>query len=113
MQRKISLAIVSSFIFLGCSQVPPKPNVKLCTIDLPRQQLICADTQEVRRIDQTTYKAIYNHVRINTIQKIPLSDADKFIVFSPQDWQKVSVYMKTLRDFAQSKADQCPMLGSL
>lgn len=105
MQRKTPPIILFSFLFWGCAQIPEKPAVDLCTIDLPREQLICAPTVKVQAIEQVeNAKAFVRNAR--GVYKIPLKNADKFVAFSPDDWAKVSAYAKTLREIVKQNCNQ-------
>jgi hypothetical protein len=101
------LAIVSSALTVACAGLPSRPAVDLCTIDLPRNQLICSPTGDVKSVDDATYAKIVRMVENHPQRKrIPLERSDRYICFAPDDWQKVSVYMKSLREYAQ-KARAC------
>lgn len=81
------------FVF-SCNDLPPKPQGELCTIDLPRQQLICS---EIPSDDTTPPKPS---------RKIPLDLSDKYIAFSPDTWENVVNYIRTLKIIAESKKAQ-------
>jgi hypothetical protein len=100
--QTIYLVIVSSALAAACAGLPDRPAVDLCTIDLPRAQLICSPTGDVKSVDDATYSKIVRMVENHPQRKrIPLERSDRYICFAPDDWQKVSVYMKSLRDYAQ------------
>lgn len=100
----IAFSALALVALSGCAGLPPKPNVNLCTIDVPRAQLICAPTMKLTKPEQAQFETIVSYVEMNATKKIPLTEADKFIAFSPDDWQLVVIYMKTLRDYATQKA---------
>lgn len=87
-------------ITLSCARVPKKPVVDLCIIDLPRNQLICASTDE-DRISYTDYTKAREYIMAQKeIKVIPLGESDKYVCFSPKHWQSVNIYLKKLRDYA-------------
>jgi hypothetical protein len=100
----IAFSALALVALSGCAGVPDKPNVKLCTIDYPRHQLICAPTQKLTQPEQVEFHELVPFVRANATDKVPLDKADKFIAFSPDDWGAIVVYMKTLRDYATQKS---------
>lgn len=114
MLRMILLAIVFSIFFIGCGSIPEKPNVPLCTVylvkddqnevDYSRSRLICAYTQGLTDIDKSGYRDVVSYIYTNKNQfQLPLSASDKYIAFSPDSWEDVSVYMKDLRNAAQKR----------
>lgn len=91
---------------VGCggASVPPLPDAELCTIDLPRSQLICFNVGGLkfqRRTSLNSLKTWLEHNRDANI--IPLENADKFIAFSPASWEAVSSYQKEMRLIIEQK----------
>jgi hypothetical protein len=102
--RKLLKIVFSSFLIMGCTGFPKKPNVPLCVIDMPRQQLTCAPTGDINSVDKTKYGEMVDYIKKHPGNyKIPLDKADKYIAFSPVAWQDISVYLKTLRDVAEKR----------
>ena len=98
MRLKTLLATLSSSLLVSCANVPDKPDVHICTIDIPRSQLICAPTRQLTKLEQAEGRRLRQYILTNDgVVKLPLLSADKYISMSPDDWQKVSAYMKELR----------------
>ena len=90
------------FLFLvGCEGMPPKPAGELCTIDLPRDQLICCPLSKFeKRTDLITLK------ETPTCTNVALELADKYIAVSPDTWGNIVLYTGKL----ERKADRCQKL---
>lgn len=73
--------------------MPPLPDGELCTIDLPRSQLICCPIAKAE-----SEKQLYSG---DQCHNLPLSESDKFIAFSPETWENVVNYIKTLKLMAE------------
>lgn len=81
-----------SFLLSACAGMPPPPNGELCTIDLPRNQLICCPISE---------KSAQLNLSDPACRKIPIALADKYVAFSPETWGNVSNYIKQLGALAE------------
>lgn len=101
---RLSLLTISSILLVSCAGLPPKPKGDLCVIDIPRDRLVCAP---ISGADKP--KDLYDpqkFLRKSETVDLPLHDADKYVSFSPDTWENVSVYMKQLEDMIQHKNDK-------
>ena len=96
-----TLAIISSLLVISCAGVtlPDKPQGNICTVDLPRLQLICAPINSAENIHDVFDK---NFFETREVTKIPLSDVDKYIAFSPDTWGNVHIYIKNLENLIKN-----------
>jgi hypothetical protein len=92
---RCSLFFVTIIFLTACEKMPPLPSGDLCTIDLPREQLICCPIAKAES-EKQLYEGDQCH-------NVALADADKYIAFSPKTWENVVIYIKTLK----MAAEQC------
>lgn len=90
-------AIMLPFV-ISCNELPEKPNGDLCTIDLPRKQLICSEIPKDETAPTTPPK------------KISLELADKYVAFSPETWKNIVLYIQELKMLAESKKAQLELI---
>lgn len=76
-QRKFALLIVS-LVFSSCGKLPNKPEVENCII-----------------IESLGLSACFNN-QTGEERDIPLSEMDKFVCFSPEDWTETLTYIRLL-----------------
>ena len=90
MDKKIAAL---SFLLSGCAGIPTPPSGELCTIDLPRRQLICCPIS-AQQVSKMTFTDPF-------CRKMKIDLADKYIAFSPETWGKVSKYIQDLSAVAE------------
>lgn len=95
--RKLLLTSQMVVFSCGYKALPNKPEGQLCTIDLPRNQLLCYPINPAKRSLQVS------RMRESELNVIPLNNADRYIAFSPDTWSNVSFYMKELKRVAKKK----------
>ena len=81
--------VLLSGIFLSsCGSLPAKPKIEICGHDQPNSQAECYDnqTQEYR--------------------SIPIESTDRYIMFSPDDWGLILVYIDKLERMLRSKRNK-------
>ena len=92
-------AMCFPLVAIGCNDLPPKPDGDLCTIDLPRNQLVCS---EIPKNDTDQPGKRY---------KLPIANADRYVCFSPDHWENIVNYIHALKDAAERKRAQLEALG--
>lgn len=90
---------ICALMTISCSEMPEKPNGDLCTIDLPRSQLICSP---IPKNDTDPPGKSF---------KTPIANADKYIAFSPETWKNISAYIQQLKILAEQKKTQLKEMG--
>jgi len=77
--KKNFVLLLGIFLFSACSGLPIKPKVEICANDVPNKQVECYDnqTQEYR--------------------SIPIESTDRYIMYSPEDWALVLLYIERLK----------------
>lgn len=80
-------------LIVACEKMPPLPDGDLCTVDLPRHQLICCPIAKAE-----SEKQLYSG---DQCHNLPIAEADKYIAFSPKTWENVVIYIKTLKMMAE------------
>lgn len=86
--------VLCLFIILGCAQLPPKPAGDLCTVDLPRAQLICCPIAGAKS-ERDLYES-------DACRNIPIALADKYVAFDPDTWENVVNYIKQLQSIGEA-----------
>lgn len=72
-------------LITGCSQLPERPGIWLCTIRLEDSILVCSNTE------------------VQDSKNISIEEANRFIAISPDDWKKVSFYIKDLKNIIEKQ----------
>jgi len=103
----ILTVLASSFYFAACQSIPEKPSISLGLVNYPALTCDFSSTESIRSIEDAEYSKILTlRARaLNSFSK-PLSECDKYIVMSPEDWEKLSTYTKKLRAYAETKCAQ-------
>jgi hypothetical protein len=71
--------LLGIFLFSSCGSLPSKPKIELCGHNAPAALAECFDNQD------------------DSFRSIPMSDTDKYIMFSPDDWGLVLRYISQLQ----------------
>jgi hypothetical protein len=99
--RLLRTLLATAFSLCACAGVPEKPDVEICSIDIGSNIGRCARTKQVQTVEDAEYHALLRRTEMTAVRHIPLSQMDKFLAFSPDDWAKVAIYMKVLREHAE------------
>lgn len=103
----ISTVLVFSFYFTSCQNLPPKPQIDLGLINYPAQTCDFSSTESLQSLEDLEYSKILL-LKAQALRNYSknLRDCDKYIVMSPEDWEKLSTYTKKLRAYAEEKCHQ-------
>lgn len=84
MRSKLLLTLLSVSL-ISCAQLPPLPQVSLCILDAPQNKFYCklVDGEEIIEVDVTS--------------------ADKYLAMSPNDFEKLQIYIEDLKKLAKQK----------
>lgn len=86
MSSKKLLIIWPIILFsLGCSKLPPRPSVYLCTYRVVDAAFLCKQVEGDAR------------------KEVPEHEAQGYVAFSPDDWVKVSAYIQELKKLAEKR----------
>jgi hypothetical protein len=102
-----AIAALAVFCFGGCSNLPPKPKGIIWIVDYPRSEVVGAPFGGFD-LNQTTYKEwVAQHkalatLKANVVRK-PLKDANKYICFDPDTWNRFDAWVKELQIYAQQR----------
>ena len=106
MQLKVwlSFLIVSVNVSCGTMGVPATPQGKLCTIDVPRDQLICFQFGGLRMKRKATMEGVRRYIEANREAEIvPINEADKYVAFDPNSWAALSGYIEEMKAIIRKK----------
>lgn len=95
-----------SLLLVACGTLPPKPIVTLCVVDYPRSQAICGETggEAVTSTRQLSYRTLVQTVKASaTVRRVPLSQLDKSVAFTPVNWEKLKNYLDQLEAAAKER----------
>ncbi len=100
MKLLIALAITFSLGCASCRELPEKPVITLCVIDVPAQICRCGETDPETfflesQIKATPLEALKASVR-GPMRREPLLSCDKSVAFRPPEWVKVRNYIDAL-----------------
>jgi hypothetical protein len=70
--------LLGIFLFSSCGSLPRKPSIDICSHDAPSFEVECYNNQT------------------GNFKTIPIEKTDKFIMFSPDDWGLVLLYIGKL-----------------
>lgn len=76
--KKSFVLLLGIYLFSACGSLPPKPKVEICGHDQVNQQAECYDNQN------------------NEYRSIHIEQTDRYIMFSPDDWGLVLMYVDKL-----------------
>ena len=103
----ILTALAFSCSFIACQGIPPKPQINLGLINIPAQTCDFSSTESIKTLEDLEYSKILSlQARALGNFSMPLAACDKFVVMSPEDWEKLSTYTKKLRAYAEQKCTQ-------
>jgi hypothetical protein len=107
-QRSLAAIAFSFALVLACAELPPKPEIPFCTIDLPRNQAICVlltdqQANKLQGLSKTEIQQVIDDLPDETKWKEPLENFDRAVVFKPDHWGEVAKYQRKLRDYAQTQ----------
>lgn len=83
--RSKLLLILLSVSLISCSQLPPLPQVSLCVLDAPENKFYC------------------KLIEGEEVVEVNVSDADKYLAMSSNDFEKLQIYIEDLKKLAQKK----------
>ena len=73
-------------LLVACASMPDVPDIDLCIMDFPREQVIC--------------QGFVDHSRKKDIS---IEEADRYLMVSPEDWGRLRDYVGDLQD----ELEQC------
>lgn len=84
MRSKLLLTLLSVSL-ISCAQLPPLPQVSLCILDAPQNKFYCklVEGEEIIEVD--------------------VASADKYLAMSPNDFEKLQIYIEDLKKLAKQK----------
>lgn len=71
--------LLGTFLFSSCGSLPVKPKIEICAHDQVNLEVECYDNQT------------------QDYRTLPIETTDKYIMFSPDDWGLVLLYIEKLR----------------
>lgn len=100
--RFSALAVVA----VGCAGLPPKPQVPICSLDLPREQVHCVllteqQTNSLQGLEFSDFQKVLDESPGETRYTEPLVNFDRAITFKPKDWGEIAKYQRKLRAYAE------------
>lgn len=108
----ISCAILSLAFMLttsGCSNLPPKPKGTVWIVDYPRSEIVGAPFGQFN-LDTTDYWSVRGQLLFSIprtyVERKPLSDANKYICFDPDTWERFDAWVKEVQKEAERRFDK-------
>ena len=75
-----SIVLLLGILISSCGKIPPKPSIDLCIHDQPRKIVYCNNNTTGNEYD------------------LPISQTDKYLMLSPDDYQSLLIYLQKLED---------------
>lgn len=85
---KLKFVLLSGIFLSSCGSLPAKPKIEICNHDKPNLQAECYDNQT------------------GEYRSIPIESTNKYIMFSPDDWGLVLLYVDKLERRLRGKANK-------
>jgi len=86
--KKSCVLLLGIFTFSSCGSLgnlPKKPQVEICAHDVPNAQSECYDSQT------------------EEYRSLPINDTDRYIMYSPDDWGLILLYIEKLERVIKNK----------
>jgi hypothetical protein len=93
----------------SCNQVPPKPSVELCILDVANMSALCGNTSAVgiTTSEEATYNRLYSLVKTaQNATKQPLMYVEHGVALKPMQWGILQNYIHELELAAKTKCSQ-------
>lgn len=85
-QKMKFVLLFAIFLFSACGSLPKKPKVEICAHDEPALEAECFDNQNQQ------------------YRSIPIRETNRYIMFSPDDWGLILLYIDRLERSIRSKS---------
>lgn len=84
LKRKLGRLFAILIFSSSCAGLPQKPSIDICAHDQPRHEALCSNNQTGKEFD------------------IPIEQTDKFIMFNPDHWGLILLYIRQLETHVRS-----------
>jgi hypothetical protein len=98
----ISLAIFSC----ACISLPSKPEIEICVLDVPNNEVSCARTngEHFEKSGEATYNAVWGFIkRASFATRFPLEYMDRGLCLRPGEYSKSQKYTHELEIYIQTR----------
>jgi hypothetical protein len=93
---------IFSLQFMGCKNLPTKPQIQLCILDASAQRCYCSitNTEKIKDAEGLTYVSAINLIKSGDFaDEYPLVYCHKAIAFRPINWNILQNYIHDLENF--------------
>lgn len=90
--KKNYVLLLTILLFSSCGSLPSNPKVEICAHDEPVAEAECFDNQN------------------NEYRTLPMSETNRYIMFSPDDWGLILFYIDQLERRIRSKKTKIELI---